>query len=48
MQGGSAGLGLPIAREIAERHHIRIDVESTPGEGTVFRLVFEQGRLHKA
>jgi PAS domain S-box-containing protein len=34
------GLGLPIARKILDMHHGRIDVESTPDEGSVFRLVF--------
>ncbi len=48
MQSDSAGLGLPIAREIAERHHIQIQVESSPGEGTIFRLVFEAKRLRCA
>ena len=32
------GLGLPIVREIVELHEGRIDVQSTPGEGTVFRV----------
>lgn len=32
------GLGLLIVREIVDQHGGRIDVESTPGEGTRFRV----------
>ncbi len=35
---GGAGLGLPIARRIVELHHGRIDVTSTLGNGSVFRI----------
>jgi len=36
----STGLGLAIVKEIANRHNIVIDVESEPGNGTVFRFLF--------
>jgi signal transduction histidine kinase len=35
---GGIGLGLPIAHRIIDQHHGRIEVVSTPREGTVFTL----------
>jgi signal transduction histidine kinase len=32
----AVGLGLAIASRIAEFHHRKIEIESTPGSGTVF------------
>lgn len=37
--GGGAGLGLAIARQIADVHEGKLEVDSKLGEGTCFRLV---------
>jgi len=33
------GLGLPIAARIIDQHHGRLDFESQPGRGTIFRVM---------
>lgn len=50
--GGGAGLGLSIARQVAEAHDGTIEVESNLGEGSTFTLllprkpIFPQSRGH--
>ena len=34
-EGGGAGLGLSLARWIADRHHASIELTSKPGTGTI-------------
>jgi signal transduction histidine kinase len=38
-----SGLGLAIAQEVAQRHRGRIDVASTPAEGTTFTVTLPLG-----
>jgi two-component system phosphate regulon sensor histidine kinase PhoR len=42
-QHRGTGLGLAIAKHILARHEARLSVESTPGEGAEFMVVFPQG-----
>lgn len=37
---GGTGLGLAIVKHIMQAHHGHVDVESTPGQGSVFNLRF--------
>jgi signal transduction histidine kinase len=43
--GSGSGLGLPIAQAIAQAHGGEIEVETRPGEGSVFTLVLPSPQL---
>jgi signal transduction histidine kinase len=42
---GGTGLGLLLTRKIVQQHGGSVTFESSPGEGTVFRLVLPRRRL---
>jgi two-component system phosphate regulon sensor histidine kinase PhoR len=45
---GGTGLGLAIAKHVAQRHGARLLIESTPGQGSAFSIVFPSHRVLKA
>ncbi|SDL51857.1 PAS/PAC sensor signal transduction histidine kinase [Modicisalibacter muralis] len=42
---GGTGLGLAIVKHVLLRHDARLEIESRPGEGALFRCVFPAERL---
>ncbi len=46
--GKGTGLGLSVSYSIVARHHGRIEVESTLGQGTLFRVCLPKSQTHEA
>jgi len=42
----STGIGLSIVKDLADKHHADIQVESETGKGTTFTVLFKKGILH--
>ena len=44
---GGTGLGLAIVKHVAQRHDAELQIESTPGKGSTFRIVFGAFRVRQ-
>lgn len=42
----STGIGLSIVKEVADKHHAKIQVESDENKGSCFSITFTQGKDH--
>ena len=46
LMGNSTGIGLSLAKELADLHHADIHVDSKEGEGSCFTIEFQKGKEH--
>jgi signal transduction histidine kinase len=44
-EGGGHGIGLPLARTLAQSNGARLEIDSSPGEGTAVALIFPRDRV---
>ena len=42
---GGLGIGLPLAQGLARANGARLEIDSTPGEGTAVALIFAKARV---
>jgi two-component system phosphate regulon sensor histidine kinase PhoR len=42
---GGTGLGLAIVKQVAQRHGAELQIESQPGKGSCFTMVFPAARV---
>jgi two-component system phosphate regulon sensor histidine kinase PhoR len=45
---GGTGLGLSIVKHVVQRHGAELDIQSEPGKGSRFRLIFPAARVRSA
>jgi two-component system phosphate regulon sensor histidine kinase PhoR len=45
---GGTGLGLSIVKHVVQRHGGELDIQSEPGKGSRFRLIFPAARVQDA
>ena len=42
---GGTGLGLAIVKHVAQRHGAELKIDSTPGKGSIFKIIFPASRV---